>query len=116
MRRGDIYQVDFEPARGAEANKARPAIIVSNNALNEAVDELGYGVLTVVPLTSNTKRVLQFQTLLRANESGLSFDSKAQTELVRALSVDRFIHRVGGLNAEQLARVEDGLRMHLALY
>jgi mRNA interferase MazF len=116
MRRGDIYQVDFEPARGAEANKARPAIIVSHNALNEAVDELGYGVITVVPLTSNTKRILQFQTLLRADETGLAFDSKAQTELVRALSVERFIHRVGGLNAERLSRVEEGLRVHLDLH
>jgi mRNA interferase MazF len=116
MRKGDIYQVDFEPARGAEANKARPAIIVSHNALNEAVDELGYGVITVVPLTSNTKRVLQFQTLLHADETGLSFDSKAQTELIRALSVERFIHRVGGLNTEQLTRVEEGLRLHLDLY
>ncbi|GAA2129419.1 type II toxin-antitoxin system PemK/MazF family toxin [Glycomyces algeriensis] len=116
MRRGDIYQVDFEPARGAEANKARPAVIVSNNALNEAVDELGYGVITVVPLTSNTKRVLQFQTLLRAADTGLSFDSKVQTELVRALSVERFIHRIGGLNAELLAHVDEGLRMHLDLY
>lgn len=116
MRRGDIYQVDFEPSRGAEANKARPAIVVSNNALNEAVDELGYGVVTVVPLTSNTKRVLQFQTMLPAADTGLSFDSKVQTELVRALSVERFIHRLGGLNAELLARVDEGLRRHLDLY
>jgi len=116
MRRGDIYQVDFEPARGTEANKTRPAVVVSHNALNEAVEELGYGVITVLPLTSNTKRVLQFQTMLRAVDTGLPFDSKAQTELIRALSVERFIHRVGGLNAELLARVDEDLRMHLDLY
>lgn len=116
MRRGDIYQVDFEPARGAEANKARPAIVVSHNALNEAVEELGYGVVTVVPLTSNTKRVLHIQTVLPAVDTGLPFDSKVQTELVRALSVERFIHRVGGLNAELLASVDECLRLHLDLY
>jgi len=115
MRRGDIYQVDFEPIRGAEANKARPAIVVSRNTLNEAVDELGYGVITVVPLTSNTKRVLQFQTLLQAADTGLPSDSKTLTEQVRALSVDRFIHRVGAINAELLARVDADLRFHLNL-
>jgi mRNA interferase MazF len=115
MRRGDIYQVDMEPIRGAEANKARPAIVVSHNMLNEAVAELGYGVITVVPLTSNTKRVLQFQTLLRANDTGLPSDSKTLTEQVRALSFERFIHRVGGLNAELLARVDADLRLHLDL-
>ena len=30
MRRGEIRLVDLEPARGAEANKHRPAVIVSN--------------------------------------------------------------------------------------
>lgn len=115
MRRGDIYQVDFEPARGAEANKARPAIVVSRNTLNEAIEELGYGVLTVVPLTTNTKRVLQFQTLLRAADTGLPSDSKTLTEQVRALSVERFLHRVGGLNAELLARIDADLRLHLDL-
>jgi len=116
MRRGDIYQVDFEPVRGAEANKARPALIVSHNMLNETVEELEYGVITVVPMTSNTKRVLQFQTLLRAADTGLPHDSKTLTEQVRAISVERFIHRVGGLNAELLARVDDDLRLHLSLY
>ncbi|MCD0447408.1 type II toxin-antitoxin system PemK/MazF family toxin [Glycomyces sp. A-F 0318] len=115
MRRGDIYQVDFEPIRGAEANKARPAIIISHNMLNEAVEELGYGVITVVPLTSNTKRVLQFQTLIPAVGTGLSSDSKTLTEQIRSLSIERFIHRVGGLNAELLAQVEADLRLYLDL-
>lgn len=115
MRRGDIYQVDFDPSRGAEANKARPAVIVSHNMLNEAVEELRYGVITVVPLTSNTKRVLQFQTLLRASDTGLPSDSKTLTEQMRALSFERFLHPMGGLNAELLARVDADLRLYLDL-
>lgn len=115
MRRGDIYQVDFEPSRGAEANKARPAIIISHNMLNEAVEELGYGVITVVPLTSNIKRILQFQTLIPALDTGLASDAKTLTEQVRSLSIERFIHRVGGLNAELLAQVEADLRLCLDL-
>ncbi|MFB9660863.1 type II toxin-antitoxin system PemK/MazF family toxin [Glycomyces mayteni] len=115
MRRGDIYRVDFDPIRGAEANKIRPAVVVSNNMLNEAVGELGYGVITVVPLTSNIKRVLQFQTLLRSADTGLPSDSKTLTEHVRSLSFDRFIQRVGGLNAELLANVDADLRLYLDL-
>ena len=34
MRRGDVRFVDFEPVRGAEANKTRPAVIVSNDGAN----------------------------------------------------------------------------------
>jgi len=31
MRRGEIRLVDVEPVKGAEANKRRPAMIVSND-------------------------------------------------------------------------------------
>ncbi len=55
MRRGDVYWVDFEPARGSEPNKKRPAIIVSRDESNTYVAHHGLGTLTVVPLTSNTK-------------------------------------------------------------
>ena len=34
MRRAEIRLVDLDPARGAEANKRRSAVIVSNDAAN----------------------------------------------------------------------------------
>ena len=34
MHRGEIRLVDFEPSSGQEANKRRPAILVSNDAAN----------------------------------------------------------------------------------
>lgn len=57
MQRGEIRLVDLEPVRGAEANKQRPAIIVSNDGANITAQRLGHGVVTVVPVTSNTNRV-----------------------------------------------------------
>ncbi len=35
IRRGEIYWVDLEPVRGSEMKKVRPAVIVSNNLINE---------------------------------------------------------------------------------
>ena len=32
MRRGEVYWVDFDPARGGEIQKRRPAVLVSNDA------------------------------------------------------------------------------------
>lgn len=57
MRRGEIRWVDLDPEHGAESNKRRPAVIVSNDGANAAAGRLGRGVVTVVPVTSNTKRV-----------------------------------------------------------
>jgi mRNA interferase MazF len=67
MRRGEIRLVDLDPVRGEEANKQRPAVIVSNDGANSTADRLGRGVVTVVPATSNIDRVYPFQVLLRAS-------------------------------------------------
>ena len=115
MRRGDIRLVDLEPVRGAEANKQRPAIIVSNDGANSTAQRLGRGVVTVVPITSNTERVHPFQVLLLAQETGLAADSKAQAEQVRSIAVERIGAHVGTMTAELLAALDEALRLHLAL-
>jgi mRNA interferase MazF len=115
MRRGDLYWVDLEPVEGSEANKTRPAIIVSNDAANRAVERARRGVLTVVPVTSNTERVHPFQVLLTAADCGLPTDSKAQAEQVRSVAAGRLRARIGALPAGPLRQVDAALRTHLAL-
>ncbi|MFE1177433.1 type II toxin-antitoxin system PemK/MazF family toxin [Streptomyces sp. NPDC058773] len=115
MRRGDIYMVDLEPARGSEANKIRPAVIVSHNGANQSVESHRRGVVTVVPLTSNTSRVLSFQVFLGADECRLPKDSKAQCEQLRVIAPDRVLHKVGALPRQRMAEVDAALRRHLAL-
>lgn len=34
IRRGDIYTVDFEPVRGSEQGKVRPALVIQNDIGN----------------------------------------------------------------------------------
>jgi len=101
--------------RGAEANKRRPAVIVSNDGANAAAARLGHGVITVVPVTSNTKRVYPFQVLLEAEVAGLRRHSKAQAEQVRSVAVERIGHRVGVVPPDVMALLDEALRLHLAL-
>ncbi|MGW4034729.1 type II toxin-antitoxin system PemK/MazF family toxin [Streptomyces sp. NPDC004778] len=115
MRRGDIHLVDLEPARGSEADKVRPAVIVSNNAANRSAEVSGRGVVAVVPLTSNTSRILSFQVLLTAEESRLPQGSKAQCEQIRAVSPDRILKRLGEVPRQRMAEIDRALRRHLAL-
>lgn len=115
MRRGEICLVDLEPARGSEANKRRPAIIVSNDAANISAERLGRGVITVVPITSNVETIYPFQVLLHASESGLDRDSKAQAEQIRSISVERVGGRVGVVSSDSLVELDEALRLHLAL-
>jgi mRNA interferase MazF len=115
MRRGEIHLVDLDPARRAEANKQRPAVIVSNDGANSTAARLGRGVITVVPVTASTERIYPFQVLLPAAETGLAVDSKAQAEQIRSVAVERIGARVGLLPAELLGALDEALRLHLAL-
>jgi mRNA interferase MazF len=115
IRRGDIHFVDLDPARGSEANKRRPAVIVSNDAANATAGRLGRGVITVVPVTSNTERVYPFQVLLPASDTGLDRDSKAQTEQVRSIAVERVADRLGVVPHALMLDIDEALRLHLGL-
>ena len=115
MLRGEIRLVEFDPARPGEANKCRPAVLVSNDDANGVAARLGRGVVTVVPVTSNVKRIYPFQVLLPASETGLPRDSKAQAEQVRSVSVACVGRVVGRLSVELSAQLDDALRMHLGL-
>ena len=115
MRRGEIVTVSLDPARGSEASKTRPAVVVSNDAANAAATRLGRGVITVVPVTSNTERIYPFQVLLPARQTGLSRDSKAQAEQVRSVAVERIGQRVGQLPASLVTELDQALRVHLSL-
>jgi len=107
--------VDLGPVRGAEANKQRPAVIVSNDGANSAAQRLSRGVITVVPVTSNIERIYPFQVLLSAATTGLAVDSKAQAEQVRSIAVERVGGRIGVLTTELQADLDEALRLHLAL-
>ena len=115
MRRGDVYLVDLNPPRGSEADKVRPAIVVSNNAANRAAERAGRGTVTVVPVTSNATRVFPFQVAIPADEGGLHTASKAQAEQIRSIDVTRLRGRLGALSAAHLMRLDAALRLHLDL-
>jgi len=115
IRRGDIYAVDLGPTRGSEANKRRPAVIVSNDAANATATRSGRGVLTVVPVTSNIERIYPFQVLLAAVDTGLDRDSKAQAEQIRSIAVKRVGVRLGVVPSATMLDIDEALRLHLGL-
>lgn len=115
MRRGEIRLVSFDPVLDAEAGKVRPAVVVSNNGANAAVERTGSGVLTVVPIISNVTRIYPFQVVLPAAECGLRHDSKAQAEQIRSVAAVRVGRCLGVLPSDLLAALDAALRLHLDL-
>jgi mRNA interferase MazF len=111
-----VFLADLSPVIGSEASKRRPAIVVSNDAANSSAVSRGRGVVTVVPVTSNTTRVYAFQVRLPAyRKIGLTVESKAQAEQVRSIDVARVGQRLGSLSPDLLRQLDDALRLHLEL-
>lgn len=106
-RRGEVWEFDPEPTMGHElGKKRRPCIIVSNDNFNGGTS----GMTIVVPLTST---IAQGQTLhhtVRAPEGGLTNDSDACCEQVRAISVDRLTARLGTVSNPTLLALSHIMR------
>lgn len=116
MQRGEIWQVDLDPARGSEANKSRPPVIVSNDRANAAAMRLGRGIVTVLPVTSNVTRIYPFQVMLGGGVGWPHRGFQAQAEQLRSVATERLTRRIGRLSADELAQLDDALRLHLDLW
>jgi mRNA interferase MazF len=106
VQRGEVYWVDFEPARGGEIRKRRPAVIVSNNIAVRVQNRV-----QVVPLTSNITRVRRWEALVHVN----GVPHKALADQIRTAAKERLSGRVGELSAPDLRAVERAIRLQLGL-
>lgn len=110
--RGEVWWIDFEPAVGSEANKIRPAIVVSSQDFDAIRTRL------VVPLTTWQPRHAIRPNRVRVfadPENGLDVDSSADVLHMRSLSLQRFRARVGVVGEDALARLAAAIRIVLEL-
>jgi mRNA interferase MazF len=105
-RRGEIYWVAFGAPVGREIRKKRPAVVVSNDSANTALNRL-----QVVPLTSQTARVYPSEALVTLRGE----KRKAMADQLTTASRSRLVGYLGRLGAADMEQVDRAIRLQLAL-
>lgn len=109
--RGTIVLVNYNPQKKAEeVGKVRPAIIVSDTMLNDVLD-----LVSVVALSTNLIYDAEPLRIRIQSRENLKVDSDAMIEQLRCVSKSRIGERVGCLDAEEMAKIEHGIKMMLGL-
>ena len=111
-RRGEIWDVNWSPGRGAEQQGTRPALIIQNDRGNASSSY----PLTIVASMSRTERELPLHVRIIPNaENGLTDNTDVKCEQVMTIEKSRLIRRRGYINAEELSRVDMALKLSLNL-
>ncbi len=108
--RGEIWEVSLDPTVGREQAGRRPALVVSDNALNSGPR----GLVIVIPVTG-TARGLPSHVPVRPPEGGLNKPSVIMTEQLRSVSKTRFRRRIGVVTPATMNQVEQIMRIVLRL-
>lgn len=106
-RKGEIWLVDFNPARGNEQKRLRPALIIQNDIGNE------FSSITIVAAITSTTRIFPIIVPLAKGTIGLK--NRLMVNLAQLLTIDktRLNKRLGRLNPEQIAQVDQAIKISL---
>ena len=102
MRRSEVWLISLDPTVGAEIRKTRPVVIVSS-------DDVGTLPLKIVaPLTDwkpHYGEVPWMTAIMPNHQNGLEKPSSCDAFQVRSVSVERFIRKLGNLDAKTMQAI-----------
>ena len=109
FQRGDIYFVRLDNRTGSEQSGTRPAVILQNDVGNSCSP-----TLIVATLTSKTEKKATQPTHCLVEPEGLE-PSIVQAEQIFTIDKSRVKRFVGHLTPEEMGRVDDAVKISLAL-
>jgi mRNA interferase MazF len=105
-RRGEVWWVSFDLSVGGEIQKTRPAIVLSNDSANAALNRV-----IVVPISSQTSRIYPSEALITLNGE----PRKAMADQIMTASKQRLKNRLGILSSADVTAVENAVLLQLAI-
>jgi len=106
LKRGNVYWLAFDPSVGGEIQKTRPAVIVSNDAANTALNRV-----IVVPISSQTARLYPGEALIQLEGQ----QRKAMADQLTTASKLRIKKMIGTVSPEDMLRIERAILLQLGI-
>jgi mRNA interferase MazF len=109
-KRGEIWLLDWSPARGSEQAGFRPALIIQTDAANS---NPGYPNTIVLAVSTKGKPV-PFHVALKPNRrNGLTEASFVKCEQVLTVAKDRLVRKLGTIGEGEVELVNRAVRLVL---
>ena len=105
-RRGEVWWVSFDPSIGGEIQKTRPAVVISNDAANAALNRV-----TVVPISSQVAKIYPSEAPVTLNGER----RKVMADQIMTASKQRLKNRLGNLSRSDVKAVENAILLQLAI-
>jgi mRNA interferase MazF len=110
IKRLEIWLAALDTTVGSEIQKIRPVLVVSNNKNNKFNT-----VISVLPITSNTAFMADFEVFLPKGIANLPKDSKAKADQIRTLDKQRLVKKIGKLPGSFSPAIKKALQLHLEI-
>jgi mRNA interferase MazF len=110
--RGEVWRVEFDPVKGDEIRKNRPAIVISTDAFSPLRTKI------VVPLTTWQDKFTNAQWMVKIDadvNNGLEHNSAADALQIRCVSYERFVSKLGAIPAIVLDEITAAIAIVIEL-
>jgi mRNA interferase MazF len=105
-RRGEVWWVSFDSSLGGEIQKTRPALVISNDSANSALNRV-----IVIPITSQVTKLYPGEALVTLNGE----QRKAMADQIMTASKQRLKNKLGMLSRSDVTAVESAVLLQLAI-
>ncbi len=111
VKRGDVFYADLSPVVGSEQGGVRPVLIIQNDIGNK------YSPTVIIAAVTSqiNKAKLPTHIEISGDEYGLNKDSVILAEQVRTIDKRRLKEKIGHLDEELMARVNEALEISFGL-
>jgi len=107
--RGEVWLVNWNPARGSEQAGRRPALVIQNDIGNE------HASTTIVAAISSSVKIYPMNVKIDPPEGGLERPSIVKAGQILTVSKDRLEKRIGEISAKKLEEVNRAIKLSLDL-